>query len=275
MKKDVEIVLKKEGATDIIVKCPETIKLHPVAAWFAISNGLPPASINPKQGKDILKAFVLFFCIFASLLFCYLSIALGIVACLVVIGINVGFNRNYFFNFIRNKLEEGYIVENEEQKKLLETAGVYDKPSESTGKSKLTVFNKINAFINRLPFNGIAAKLPIIQRFSKYANYAVCVLVILLVLGLCTSKSPIDSYLDDFEHIIKSYEVALDKCENGSISYEEFLLKVNDIVDDVGNLDGDNLDNMNSKQKKRYTKCLNKLEKLSERSERVKMQYYY
>lgn len=35
MAKKVEIVLKKDGAEDIIVKCPEKIKLHPVTATLS------------------------------------------------------------------------------------------------------------------------------------------------------------------------------------------------------------------------------------------------
>ena len=69
MKKDIEITLKKDGSNDIIIKCPLKIKLHPVAAWFALSYGLPPAKINPVQGKDVLKAYALFACIFLSLVF--------------------------------------------------------------------------------------------------------------------------------------------------------------------------------------------------------------
>lgn len=76
MKKDIEITLKKDGSNDIIIKCPEKIKLHPVAAWFALSYGLPPAKINPVQGKDVLKAYALFVCIFFLLFYVALQFLL-------------------------------------------------------------------------------------------------------------------------------------------------------------------------------------------------------
>ena len=52
MKKDIEITLKKDGSNDIIVKCPQKVKLSVMGALFAIRFGLPPADVTPVQVKD-------------------------------------------------------------------------------------------------------------------------------------------------------------------------------------------------------------------------------
>lgn len=123
MAKKVEIILKKEGAQDITVKCPETVKLSVMGALFAIRFGLPPADVKPVQGRDVTICIVLFISIFLS---CVLFVVpvLGIIALAGVLVFNVIYNKNYFFNFIKKKISEGYSVENEEQKKILERAGI-------------------------------------------------------------------------------------------------------------------------------------------------------
>ena len=123
MKKDIEITLKKDGSNDIIIKCPQKIKLHPVAARFALSCRLPLAKINPVQGKDVIKSIGLFFSMFIA---CILFVVpqLGVIALAGVVALNVIYNKNYFFNFIKKKMEEGYKVEDEEQRNLLQDAGL-------------------------------------------------------------------------------------------------------------------------------------------------------
>ena len=49
---------------------------------------------------------------------------LGVIALAGVVALNVIYNKNYFFNFIKKKMEEGYKVEDEEQRKLLQDAGL-------------------------------------------------------------------------------------------------------------------------------------------------------
>lgn len=123
MAKNVEITLKKEGAEDIVIKCPPKIKIHPAMAAIVALYGCPPAAIKPTQGKDILKDWALFAGIFvASALF--IIPVVGIVAFIVMIVLNIRFNKNYFYNFIKKRLEEGYSVEQEEHKQLLRDAGL-------------------------------------------------------------------------------------------------------------------------------------------------------
>lgn len=282
MKKDVEITLKKDGSNDIIIKCPEKIKLHPVAAWFALSYGLPPAKINPVQGKDVLKAYALFACIFLSLVLCCIAVPLGIIACLIVLCINLNFTRNYFFDFIRGKIADGYQVENEDQRKLLEAAGIFDEAGNVQGKTaeKTHFLSRVSNLIDKLPFNGFAAKIPAIQKFSKYANYAVCIVFALFVFAIFSSKNPVDSYIDDLEGAANSMAVAVEKCEDGHISYEEMQSEVKKIVADIdkisekysGKFQDSDID---SEQAKRLQTIMKDVERLNERSDRLQLQYYY
>ncbi len=123
MKKDIEITLKKDGSNDIIVKCPQKVKLSVMGALFAIRFGLPPADVTPVQVKDVIKCIGLYLSIFIA---CILFVVppLGVIALAGVVALNVIYNKNYFFNFIKKKMEEGYKVEDEEQRKLLEDAGL-------------------------------------------------------------------------------------------------------------------------------------------------------
>ncbi len=123
MAKDVEITLKKEGSGDIVVKCPSKIKLHPAMAAIVALYGCPPAAIKPTQGKDILKAYALFAGIFAAGALVIIP-PVGIIALIVMIVLNIRYNKDYFYNFIKKRLEEGYSVEQEEHKQLLREAGL-------------------------------------------------------------------------------------------------------------------------------------------------------
>ena len=115
MAKKVEIVLKKDGAEDIIVKCPQKVKLSVMGALFAIRFGLPPADVTPVQVKDVINCIGLFLSIFIT---CTLFVVppLGVLALAGVVALNFIYNKNYFFNFIEKKMEE--------QRKLLEDAGL-------------------------------------------------------------------------------------------------------------------------------------------------------
>ena len=66
MAKQIEITLRKEGSGDIVVNCPEKIKLSIPGALLAIKFGLPPADIKPVQWKDVAIAYIIFFAMFLS-----------------------------------------------------------------------------------------------------------------------------------------------------------------------------------------------------------------
>lgn len=132
MAKQIEITLKKEGSGDIVVNCPEKIKLSIPGALLAIRFGLPPADIKPVQWKDVAIAYIIFFAIFLSCAFFVVSIPLGILLLAAAVFLNIYYNQNYFFNFIKKKLSEGYTVEGEEQTQALKAAGLL---SEATAAS--------------------------------------------------------------------------------------------------------------------------------------------
>ena len=152
MAKKVEIVLKKDGAEDIIVKCPQKVKLSVMGALFAIRFGLPPADVKPVQGKDIIKCLGLFLSIFLA---CALLVVppLGVIALAGAVVLNVIYNKNYFFNFIKKKIEEGYSVEDEEQRRLLEEAGIHFSSASnfsSSSESSSRVQKDITAELEKL-----------------------------------------------------------------------------------------------------------------------------
>ena len=124
MAKAFEVVLKKEGAKDITVKCPRSIKLNPVIAAISILYGMPPFQVKPINGKDVLIALAGFAMIFISLGICTVSLGLGFILFIAVLVFNFLFTKNYFFNFIKKRLAEGYTVEDSEQKQILQEAGI-------------------------------------------------------------------------------------------------------------------------------------------------------
>ena len=153
MAKKVEIVLKKDGAEDIIVECPQKVKLSVMGALFVIRFGLPPADVKPVQGKDVIKCLGLFLSIFLAGALVVVSQALGVIAFIGTYVLNVIYNKNYFFNFIKKKIEEGYSVEDEEQRRLLEEAGIHFSSASnfsSSSESSSRVQKDITAELEKL-----------------------------------------------------------------------------------------------------------------------------
>lgn len=282
MKKDIEIILKKEGAQDITVKCPQQIKLPAWRVYGAIYAGLPPLSIKPADMKGLAISVLAFLAIFVSCMFFMVNVALGIIVLGAVIAFNVVYTKNYFFNFIKKKLADGYTVEGEEQKQILKEAGLFDALSKmtsgTTGKKAGGLFGKINAGINKLPFGALARKVPVLSGVAKYVNHVVCILVIILILGVFFSKNPVDACLDDMENIINSMGSFVEKCENKEISYEKFEKQMKKLASEFDELDEKyevNKDDWTSEQTKRMLQIINKFEKLEKRRERLELMYYF
>lgn len=135
MKKDIEIVLKKEGAQDITVKCPQQIKLPAWRVYGAIYAGLPPLSIKPADMKGLAISVLAFLAIFVSCTFFMVNVVLGIIVLGAVIAFNIVYTKNYFFNFIKKKLAEGYTVEGEEQNQILKEAGIFAEATSNSSSS--------------------------------------------------------------------------------------------------------------------------------------------
>lgn len=282
MAKKIEVILKKDGSEDITVTCPEKVKLSVPSALLAIKFGLPPADVKPVQVKDVVKCIILFFAIFAACIFFTVSVPLGIIAVIIAFVANIIYNQNYFFNFIRKKIAEGYTVENEEHKNLLQAAGVFETnqgASSSQSKSLSPVLSKVTGAINKLPFNSFATKIPVLQNFSKYANYIVCGLAVILIVSLFSFKNPIDSFLDDSEAILRKATTCVEKCENGNMSYSEMEGRLTELYSDYAELvtkyeDVDEKD-MNDKQKKRLRRIGKEFDNLSLRAAGLRMQGWY
>ncbi len=282
MAKKIEVILKKDGSEDITVMCPEKVKLSVPSALLAIKFGLPPADVKPVQVKDVVKCIILFFAIFAACIFFTVSVPLGIIAVIIAFVANIIYNQNYFFNFIRKKIAEGYTVENEEHKNLLQAAGVFETnqgASSSQSKSLSPVLSKVTGAINKLPFNSFATKIPVLQNFSKYANYIVCGLAVILIVSLFSFKNPIDSFLDDSEAILRKATTCVEKCENGNMSYSEMEGRLTELYSDYAELvtkyeDVDEKD-MNDKQKKRLRRIGKEFDNLSLRAAGLRMQGWY
>ena len=152
MAKKVEIVLKKDGVEDITVKCPQKVKLSVMGALFAIRFGLPPADVKPTQGKDVLKCIVLFLTIFVACAFFEVHPILGVIALTISLFLNIRYNKNYFFNFIKKNFAEGYMVEDSESQQILQDAGLWSEASSfsSSASSSQSDHKDITAEIEKL-----------------------------------------------------------------------------------------------------------------------------
>lgn len=63
---------------------------------------------------------------------------LQLIVLAVVLFLNIRYNKNYFFNFIKKKLAEGYTVEVADQKQILQDAGIFVESSIGTSSSSST-----------------------------------------------------------------------------------------------------------------------------------------
>lgn len=60
---------------------------------------------------------------------------------------------------------------------------------------KTSIFSKISSVVNKLPFSTLAAKVPLLAGVASYANYAACILFLVLGLGIvgsAVSTNPIN-----------------------------------------------------------------------------------
>lgn len=283
MKKDIEIVLKKEGAKDITVKCPQKIKLPAWRVYTTLYAGLPPLSIKPADMKGLVVTLLAFIAIFISCTFFTVSIALGVIVLGAVLVFNIIYTKNYFFNFIKKKLAEGYTVDDEEQKKILQEAGVFDAvqkmASETTGNKAGGLFGKVNAGINKLPFGVLARKVPVLSGVAKYVNHAVCILLVVLIVGVLFSENSVDAAIGDMENIVDSMETLVERCENREISYEKFEKQMEKLVSEIDEVSEKHKDKFNDEditpeQQKRILKLMSDAGKLEKRAERLQLKYY-
>lgn len=91
---------------------------------------------------------------------------------------------------------------------------------------------KISNIINKLPFNNLMAKIPVLNKFSKFANYGFLVIVLIFLVSICSegddSKS-ISEQKDETNRTEKKIEkVSKEKCfelaEVPDLSFFEYSL---------------------------------------------------
>ncbi len=126
-------LLHPENGDSIKVSAPAKIKLGIFQTLIELRFGLPPLhEVKPIDVKGLIKMIVVFLLIIVMGMFVYdteeeslnffaLLIGLGFFGYLYAI------TRNYFRDFIRSKLQKGYIVEDIEQIKVLEETGTVFK----------------------------------------------------------------------------------------------------------------------------------------------------
>lgn len=179
-KGQVEVILTKDGCKDIKVECPAKIRMHPMMAFITIGYGMPPMQVKPTDWKGVGIAMAGYLVIFLACTCFMSSVALGVVALGAVVAANIIYNRNYFFNYIQNKLREGYQVPDPEQQQILTEAGVLPLTEKSSSGFKLNLPGNINLDKKKL--------LPI-------AGGAVAVV---FLLAMCTGGSDISSVKDGY-----------------------------------------------------------------------------
>ena len=118
LKKKIEIKLVKSGEKDVIINCPESIKL-----------GILDLNIKPINYVSIvinLLLYALIYAVPALLLYFGTSTAVFLILTSITIALNIVVNKNYYWNFICKKLKEGYLPANEETRAILESVKILE-----------------------------------------------------------------------------------------------------------------------------------------------------
>ena len=123
--KEVEITLRKEGSPDIRVNCPREIKMSFLKGFIYFRfHCFSPLTISPVNKKDLLFFVLQFLAIFISCVFFTVDPVVGLIIVTAVFVFNIIRTKNYYFNFIKKRLAEGYVVEDPEKQQLLQNAGL-------------------------------------------------------------------------------------------------------------------------------------------------------
>ena len=141
-KKDyVDITLKKENCQDIMIKdIPIKIKLSAWQTFSALRFDVPALHVKPTQWNYVILTFALFFSMYASVVF-FVIPPLGILLLIASIVGNVIFTKNWYFRYIKKRVQEGYAPETEEEKDILKNAGIMLSPVNATN---ISINNQTN-----------------------------------------------------------------------------------------------------------------------------------
>lgn len=129
LKKKIEIKLVKSGEKDVIINCPESIKLGLLDLYMALRLDIPPLNIKPINYVSIvinLLLYALIYAVPALLLYFGTSTAVFLILTSITIALNIVVNKNYYWNFICKKLKEGYLPANEETRAILESVKILE-----------------------------------------------------------------------------------------------------------------------------------------------------
>lgn len=125
-KNKVKIVLEKNGCTPISVICPNKIKANALLTWLTLRfSGFPQFNVTPTDWKNFWLYILAFISIF---IFGWLGTSVSVIFIVIALAdliFNIIITANYYFNFIRKKLKEGYEIRDSEQRAICEKAGVY------------------------------------------------------------------------------------------------------------------------------------------------------
>ncbi|MGI9256195.1 MAG: hypothetical protein ACR2PY_04605 [Salinispira sp.] len=131
-KKTIEFLLTKDGASDIIVEAPENILLNFFQTLMTLRIDWPPLNIKPKDWKG----FAIDILLLASIIILGSTVTiLGIIFGLMFFIAYFSINKNYYWNFIQGKIDNGYVI-SEEQQSFLVNAGINITDREKLGEKK-------------------------------------------------------------------------------------------------------------------------------------------
>lgn len=161
-KGEVEIILRKNGMQDITIVCPEKIKLSALMVYAVIQFGLPPMNIKPIDKKGLAITIIAYLGIFLACAFFAINIALGFLLLIAALIFNFMYTKNYFFNYIKKRLAEGYIPTTKETQKILQNAGLqpkeFEKQNSNTNNSSIPDITEQLEKLHSLMEKGILSK---------------------------------------------------------------------------------------------------------------------
>ena len=136
----VEITLVKDNCNSIVINCPEKIKLNFIQLYLAVVFGCPALDVEPKDWKGAGLIYGTFFGAFlACALFASVNAFLAILALLGLMIANAIITKNYFLNYIKKLIAAGYVPKTENDKHVLENAGIYVPNSNTVHKTDASI----------------------------------------------------------------------------------------------------------------------------------------
>ena len=184
-KKKVKIKLVKEGKKDVIITCPENIKLGFMDLYAALRLDIPPLNVKPINFLSVILMLILYALIFITPAILIAIDVPDVVLILLSVGIlaaNIIINRNYYWNVIRKKLKEGYEPKDKESWTFLEDVKMPDNINYNENWN-LVVENSVNHNLSTLQLEQTSEKATnnIVAFQSDVMNLPIYILFILFV----------------------------------------------------------------------------------------------